>query len=307
MKKVFIGLLSVLCSVMVVAKDYEPENIFDVMEKGDKVAILMVHFGTTHESTRKLTIDVLNRRVKEAYPQIEVREAYTSRIVMKRLKDKFGIHKDNPQQALLKLAADGYTHILVQSTTLIDGVEMLSIYENVRQMRSFFKQVRVGKPLLYDVEDYDAVVSALTAGNKSKQAYAWVGHGTSHSATAQYAMLAYVLQSKGVKNVSVGTIEGFPGYDDVLRELKATKCKQVELVPFMLVAGEHAVNDIAQDWKEELQKAGFQVSVRMEGLGQNVTIQNIYLQHLQKIVDFRPLDIMNKKSVYVRTGEKMKD
>jgi Cobalamin biosynthesis protein CbiK, Co2+ chelatase len=283
---------------------FEHSDFFKSIGDGDKAAILMVHFGTTHADTRELTIDALNEKVKQAFSDIEVCEAYTSRIVIKRLGDR-GIKKQNPLEALKQLHTDGYTHILIQASTIIDGVEMESLYKNVDEVRNQFKDIRIGDPLLYSPHDYEKVIETLTQDYNNTTAYVWVGHGTYDATTAQYAMLDYMLKAKGHKNCFVGTIEGYPEYDDMLAQLKASGLKKVVLIPFMFVAGEHAKNDIAGDWKEQLEKEGYTVEVRMQGLGENSLIQDIYVSHLKFKTNHRKIGIMEKKAVYQKTGEKM--
>lgn len=285
--------------------DYEHSDFFESMQAGDKAAILMVYFGTTHDDTRTLTIDVLNNKVKQHFPNAVVSEAYTSRIIIKRLKDR-GVDKQNPLNALKQLHADGYTHILVQASTIIDGVEMESLNRNVEEVKSLFKDIRVGNPLLYTPQDYEQVIEVLTKGYTKDMAYVWVGHGTSDATTAQYAMLDYMLKSKGHNNCFVGTIEGYPTYDDMLAQLKSSGLKKVTLIPLMFVAGEHAKNDIAVDWKENLEKDGFTVEMSMKGLGEIEGIQDIFISHLEFMTHHRKMDIMKKKSIYQITGEKMK-
>lgn len=284
--------------------DYAHNDLFKGMQKGDKAAILMVHFGTTHADTRQLTIDVLNQKAQQAFPGIEVREAYTSRIVIKRLGER-GTAKLNPNAALTQLKADGYTHILVQASTIIDGVEMESLNRNVQEVRSLFKEVRVGTSLLHAPSHYAEVIKALTADNVTEKAYLWVGHGTYDSSTAQYAMLDYMLKAEGHTNCFVGTVEGYPALADAIKQLKASNLKQVVLLPFMFVAGEHAKNDIAGDWKEALGKEGFAVEVQIKGLGENPKIQDLYISHLKYIATHKKIDIMEKKAIYEKTGTKM--
>lgn len=284
--------------------NYEHSDFFKNMKAGDKAAILMVHFGTTHADTRELTIDALNKKVKGQFPDTELREAYTSRIIIKRLGDK-GIKKQNPLEALKQLQKDGFTHVLIQASTIIDGVEMESLNKNVDEIRSLFKDIRIGDPLLYSPHDYEKVIEVLTKDYDKNTAYVWVGHGTSDATTAQYAMLDYMLKAKGHSNCFVGTIEGYPEYDDMLAQLKASGLKKVIMMPFMFVAGEHAKNDIAGDWKEELENEGFSVDVKMQGLGENTSIQDIYISHLQFIAHHRKIGIMEKKSIYEKTGEKL--
>ena len=265
----------------------------------DKAAILMVHFGTTYAKTRKETIETINEKVKRAFPRFEVREAYSSRIVLRRLK-KRGIFKDTPIDALLKLRADGYTHILVQSTNCIEGIEMEALRRDVATVSSFFKEIRVGNPLLYDATDAQKVVSILAKRYENKGEVVLVGHGTYTPATATYAMMDYMFNVEGYTHFHVSTIEGYPTLKTLLTQLKRTKAKRLTLVPFMLVAGNHAHNDIAGDWKEALEKEGYQVTVVLEGLGQVPEIQDLFIEHLHFIIKHRMVDIIQKKARYAK-------
>lgn len=307
MKKTLLGIIVFFVAVQVFGhggSNYVHSDFFKEMSGNDKAAILMVHFGTTHNDTRELTIDALNEKVKGQFPDTELREAYTSRIIIKRLKER-GIDKLNPLDALKQLHADGYTHVLIQSSTVIDGVEMESLDKNINEVSSLFKDIRVGTPLLYSPHDYEKVIDVLTKNPDKNTAYVWVGHGTYDATTAQYAMLDYMLKAKGHNNFFVGTIEGYPEYDDMLAQLKKSGLKNVVLVPFMFVAGEHAKNDIAGDWKENLENEGFSVTVFNKGLGENSSIQDLYISHLKFIARHRKLGIMEKKSIYEKTGEKI--
>lgn len=307
MKNLFIILLAIATMVNVSAhggKNYEHSDIFKNLQPQDKVAILMVHFGTTHNDTRALTIDALNERAQAQFPDVELREAYTARIVIKRLGER-GIVKQKPVDVLTQLQKEGYTHILVQPSTIIDGVEMESLEKDIASVQPQFKEIRIGDPLLYSPEDYEKLIDVLTKNQDSETAYVWIGHGTYDSNTAQYAMLDYMLKAKGHKNCFVGTIEGYPSYDDMLLQLTASGLKKVQLVPLMFVAGEHAKNDIAEDWKTALEKDGYLVDVKMEGLGQNTEVQDLYISHLKFISGHRKIGILEKKAIYEITGEKM--
>lgn len=295
--------LSILLTLSLLCPAHEGGNfvvadLLATMEQGDKAALLMVHFGTTHDDTRALTIDTLNAKAREAFPTLEMREAYTSRIIMRRLRAR-GVEKPSPLEALLKLRSEGYTHILVQSTNIIEGVEMESLRKDVASVAPFFKDIRVGNPLLYSVEDATAVVDILTA-QPGKGSVVLVGHGTYTPSTATYALIEHLLKARGFTHFHVGTIEGYPTFDTVLAQLKASKEKQVTLVPFMFVAGDHAKNDIAVDWKEALEKQGFKVNVRMEGLGQLPAIQQLFIDHARFMLTHRAVDIMEKKARYAK-------
>ena len=150
-------------------------DIFKSMKQGDKAALLIVHFGTTYDDTRKLTIEAINTKITKAFSGVTVREAYTSRIVINRLKQR-EIVKQTPTEALLALKEDGYTHVLIQSTNIIEGIEMEALRREVENMESSFKDIRVGNPLLYTVEDYEKVVSILGKQYSGKGAVVLVGH-----------------------------------------------------------------------------------------------------------------------------------
>ena len=217
-----------------------------------------------------------------------------------------GITKLTPLDAMLKLRSEGYTHLIVQSTNIIDGVEMESLRRDVESVLPFFKDIRVGTPLLYSVEDAEKVVSILgsrynaPAQSKkvAKEHFVLVGHGTYTPSTAIYSQMEYMLKANGLPNFHVGTIEGYPTFETMLAQLKATKAKQVTLVPFMFVAGEHAKNDIAGEWKEALEKEGYTVNTHLEGLGQVPEIQEIFISHIRFGLKHRILDIMTKKAAY---------
>lgn len=283
--------------------NFVQDDILQNLHSGDKIALLMVHFGTTHGDTRALTIDAINQKAREQFPQMEIREAYTSRIIM-RILNKRGIRKLNPVEALAQLKAEGYTHVIVQSTNIIDGIEMESLRKDLDLMRPLFKEIRLGMPLLYSPEDYKQVIDCLAEKGQEKTFTILVGHGTYTPATAQYAMLDYMLQAEGHTDFAVGTVEGYPTFDNAISRAQAKKkIKQVQLIPFMFVAGDHAKNDIAGDMKEALEKKGYKVSVRMEGLGENPAIQQIYIDHINFIIKHKQIDIVDKKKEYANAKD----
>lgn len=308
LKKLFIVCVTAATSLLQPAYahtegNYVPSNLFDTMQAGDKAALLLVHFGTTHDDTRALTIDAINEKARVAFPELEFREAYTSRIVMNRLA-KRGVYKKNPVEALAQLKADGYTHILIQSTNIIDGIEMESLRKDIALMKDLFKDIRLGTPLLYAPDDYRKVVSILAEKGKEKTITLLVGHGTYTPATAQYAMLDYMLEAEGHPDFAVTTVEGYPTLDDALHKIREQKkIKQIQLLPFMFVAGDHAKNDIAGDIKTELESQGYQVSVLLEGLGQNPGIQDIFIEHAKFMTQHKLIDISDKKKAYAADKE----
>ena len=272
-----------LCFCIVAqAKPEAEDELFGNLRPGEKGAVLMVHFGSTYDETRGKTYDALNKAMQAAFPGIEQREAYTSRIVIKRLKAR-GIEKQNPVEALEALWQEGFTHVLVQSSNIIDGTEITVLRQEVEQMSSHFKQIRVGKPMLYSPEDYEHVVEALTPKALEGGATIFVGHGTSSPNTAQYAMLDYMLKATGHADMHVATIEGYPTLETAEALVKASGRKKIRLIPFLFVAGDHANNDIAVEWKAALEAKGYEVEPLMEGLGENAAIRQLFIDHAQAV------------------------
>ena len=274
----------------------------------EKTALLMVHFGTTYDETRAKTIEAINAKARTCFPELEFREAYTSRIVIRKLKGR-GIEKQTPLEALLRLRADGFTRVIVQSTTLLEGAEMESLRRDVASVAGFFEEIRVGAPLLYDVADCQKVVGILSgrhadaADAKKKSHVVLVGHGTYTPATATYSQIDYMFAALGQPLFHVATLEGYPTFDTMLERLKEAKARKVTLVPLLFVAGDHASNDIAVDWKEGLEAAGLQVDLRLEGLGEIPEIQDIYIDHIRHSLHHAPVDIMKRKEAYAAGKE----
>ncbi len=283
-------------------------DLLATLQQGDKAALLLVHFGTTYDETRAKTIDAINAKAAEAFPHLDVRDAWTSRIVIRKLKGR-GIEKQTPLEALLRLRAEGYTHVVVQSTTLLEGAEMESLRRDVASVEPFFKEIRVGTPLLYSVDDCAKVADLLAARHaaaadpKKKAHVVLVGHGTYTPATATYSQMDHLLKAAGHPLFHVTTLEGYPTFETVKASLKAAGARKVTLVPFLFVAGDHATNDIATDWKEALEAEGLQVDCRLEGLGEIPEIQDLYLDHIRFSLHHAPVDIMKKKQDYAAGKE----
>ena len=274
-------------------------DFYKTMKKNDKASVLMVHFGTTFDDTRKNTIDAVNDEAKKEFPDMEIREAYTSRIIMRRLKER-GIVKDNPAEALDKLAKEGYTHIIVQPTNVINGVESKTLEQQLEMYKDKFKEIRTGSALLSTPEDYKAVAEIINkeVGKVTdNEAVVLVGHGTHDNGNAAYPAMDYTAKSMGYK-FYVGTIEGFPEFDDVVRGLKKDNIKKVILMPFMFVAGDHANNDIAVDWKEALEKEGFIVEVKLTSLGMMEDIRKMFIDHAKFMLENKKEDMISKKLFY---------
>lgn len=302
MKRILLFITALLCVAICRAHsdNYRESDLFGQLGERDKAAVLMVHFGTTYDDTRAKTIDAINAKMKQAFPGIELREAWTSRMILRKLKGK-GIERLDPTEALIRLHEEGYTHILVQSTNIIEGTEMKELRREVESLSLNFKDIRIGNPLLYAPEDYAIVVEAITAAMDASAKGGQkllVGHGTPDPATASYAMFDYMLKAAGHTDYHVGTVEGYPEFDDAVRMLKAAKSRTVTLAPLMFVAGDHARNDIAGEWKENLEKQGYRVRLYLKGLGENPAVQELFIAHARFAATHKAVDMATKKKAY---------
>lgn len=261
---------------------------------GEKKVILVVSFGTSYNDSRDITIGAIEGAIAEAFPDYEVRRAFTSQIIIDKLKERDGLEIDNVEEALDRAVADGVTTLVVQPTHLMDGYEYTDLSNALEQYKDKFDKVVIGAPLLTEDADYEAVVSAITAHTASyddgETAVCFMGHGTEADSNAVYGALQDRLAAAGYENYYIGTVEAEPSIDDVLEALNAKGTyKRVVLEPLMVVAGDHANNDMAGDeedsWKTILTGAGYEVECLLEGLGQIPEIQQIYVQHTQAAID----------------------
>lgn len=285
-------------------REFVASDIYKSWQPGDKLALLMVHFGSAYPEARIRVLDAMNTRAKNSFDKMEVREAYSSRLIIQRLAEQ-GILKDNPTDALRKLKEDGYTHVIIQSTSIIEGIEMEALRREAENMEPLFKDLRVGNPLLYDDSDYRDVINAIR--NQKTKKLNDIGllaaHGTYHASNSAYAMLGYMLQTEGCPDYLMGTIEGFPTINTVTQQIKASGKTNVTLIPFMFVLINNDKNEITQYWKKELEKTGLQVVIYPKGLGENPGIQDIILEHIHFSTQYKRLKIMEKKKQYAKSNK----
>lgn len=254
-----------------------------------KQAILAVSFGTRFAQTRKKTIDRIEADIRAAYPQYSLYRAFTSRMIIQKLKQDDGISVDNVTEAMQRMASEGVTHVIVQPTHILDGVENNRMKEDVRAFAASFRQIRFGAPLLSSAADIQDVIGTLLdewGGIPSDEAVVFMGHGTSHHSNTVYASLARALQSAGYPNLFLGTVEAAPSIDILLEQTAAFAPGRVHLAPFMIVAGDHAQNDLAGDgessWKSRFLSAGFPVACHLKGLGEYEGVRRIFLRHISE-------------------------
>ena len=249
-----------------------------------KQAILAVSFGTTYPDTLEKTIAATEAALAEAYPGWPVYRAFTSGIILKKLRQRDGVEIDNVAQAMARLEREGYTQVAVQSTHVMHGEE----YEKMLAQLEPYKltmEIAVGAPLLHAQADYEAVADALLSWLPlpgDGEALVLMGHGTAHFANSAYAQMEHVLQSR-CPRIYIATVEGYPTLDSVAEQLqRQPEIRRLTLAPFMLVAGDHARNDMAgseDSWKEVLEGKGYEVACILQGLGECPAIQKLFVAH----------------------------
>ena len=258
--------------------------------QANKDAIVVMSFGTTYKDNRAKTIDATVNDIQAAHPGVKVVTAFTSHIIIERIAKNEGINYPTPEQALENLKAEGYNRIALVSLDVIPGMEYdynKAIFHNFKEQ---FKAMTLATSLIYwqgqeeqadDAADFvKALFTDLKAPEKNS-AVLLMAHGTPHPANAYYSVIQAKLDELGYKNVFIYTVEGFPNLETVIPKLKANKIKNVTLVPIMMVAGDHANNDMAGDEEDShktiLTKEGFKVDAYLHGLGENKAIRALYV------------------------------
>jgi len=270
------------------AQNGENASAGDEMQGEAKDVILMVSFGTSYNDAREAAIDTIEADAASAYPDWEVRRAFTSDTVNKILADREGLEIDNVTEAMERLIADGVKNVVVQPTHIMNGFEFDDLEAAVSMYKDKFDSLKLGEPLLTEVEDYreviKAVMKSIPEADSEDTAIVFMGHGTHHYANATYSQLELMMHDEGYENVFIGTVEGYPTLDNVLEKVTALGAKKVILYPFMITAGDHASNDMAGDeddsWKSIFEKNGFEVECRVQGLGENEDVRAIYISHI---------------------------
>ena len=263
----------------------DPLNQDDIGER----ELLVVSFGTSFNDSRRLTIGGIESAIAAAIPDYTVRRAFTAQIVIDHVRDRDGEVIDNVTEALDRAAANGVKTLVVQPTHLMHGFEYDDLVAELGARAEDFDRVAVGEPLLSGDDDFDRVADILIDVTKEyddgQTAIVFMGHGTEHEANAVYAKMQGVLADKGAENIYIGTVEAEPSVDDVLAALEGKGYTRAVLRPLMVVAGDHANNDMAGDeedsWKSLFSAAGYDVVCVLEGLGQVPEIQQIYVEHAQ--------------------------
>ena len=289
----------------------DPRNADDIGEN----ELLVVSFGTSFNDSRAADIKGIEDALQAAYPDWAVRRAFTAQIIINHVQARDGEKIDNMQQAMDRAVANGVKNLVVQPTHLMHGAEYDEMMEMIDSYRDKFESVAVAEPLLGEVgadaaainSDKEAVAKAITAAAvkdagfdsldaaaAEKTAFVFMGHGTSHTAKVSYSQMQTTMQTLGYDNVFIGTVEGEPeetACENVIEAVKAAGYTKVVLRPLMVVAGDHANNDMAgaddDSWLSQFKASGAfeEVDTQIAGLGEISDIQQLYIAHTKAAIE----------------------
>ena len=259
----------------------------ELMNQENHKAILVVSFGTSYEATRKVTIEAIEKDIANAYPDYKLYRAWTSKMILAKLKKRDNLHINNVKEAMEEMIADGITDVIIQPTHVINGIENELMKEDALSYRESFHSIRFGTPLLTSEEDNQTVINAIAeefSYLSEEEVLVLMGHGTTHYSNAIYAALDYAFKDKGHPNIFLGTVEAYPSMQSLMKMIKAYAPQKVVLAPFMIVAGDHAKNDMAGDnpesWYSQFVQEGFQVETVLKGLGEYKGIRELFVKHV---------------------------
>ena len=275
--------------------------------------LLVVSFGTSFNDSRVADIKGIEDALQAAYPDWSVRRAFTAQIIINHIQARDGEKIDNMTQALDRAVANGVKNLVVQPTHLMHGAEYDEMCEAIEAYKDQFESVSIAEPMLGEVgsdaaainADKEAVAKAITAAAVSEAgfesleaakdagtAFVFMGHGTAHVAKVTYSQMQTQMQNLGYENVFIGTVEGEPeetSAEAVTEAVKAAGYTNVVLRPLMVVAGDHANNDMAgsddDSWKTVFEAAGFTVDCQIHGLGEIADVQALYVAHTKAAID----------------------
>lgn len=255
--------------------------------------LMVVSFGTSYNDSRRLTVGAIEEAIEKAFPDYSVRRGFTSQIIIDHVKSRDNVTIDNVGEALERAVDNSVKTLVIQPTHLMNGLEYADLVKEVAEYSDAFEKVAVGEPLLTSDEDFKAVAEAITKAtaeyDDGETAICFMGHGTEAESNQIYAKMQEVLAAGGYENYFVGTVEAAPDLEDVLAAVQAGEYKKVVLQPLMIVAGDHANNDMAGDeedsWKTVFESAGYEVTCILRGLGELKEIQQLFVEHAQAAVD----------------------
>ncbi len=245
-------------------------------------AILIVSFGTSHKEAREKNIDKTVNDIKAEYTEYRVYSAFTSYIITKKLR-KEGVYVDTVEEAFERIVSDGIKKIVVQPTHIIKGIEYEKLCKIAEKYRQQFDSMIIGEPLLSDESDFIAVARFIESIPFDEEALVLMGHGTKHRANSAYKKLeGYIMRD----NIFIGTVEAKPDVTELAEKLK--NYKTLRLAPLMIVAGDHALNDMAGDkpdsWKNIFTSKGIGVKILLKGLGEYDVIRKMFSDRIRRAI-----------------------
>ena len=271
-----------------------------------KKAILVVSFGTSYLDTLEKTIEKAEKQIRDKFSEYDIYRAFTSHMIIKKLKEKYEIFVDTPEEILEKLYETGYEEVIMQPLHIIPGEEFIYINKIAEVFKEKFEVLKVGRPIFYYQgieelpQDYSLFIEATKELYEENNAVVLMGHGTAHPANSVYGCLQAVFEDEGYENVFVTTVEGYPNFENVISRVKRKNISEVTIAPLMVVAGDHARNDMASDDEESLKSMleaeGIKVNVHLKGLGENEKFNELYINRIDDLINNR----------YVGAGETKK-
>jgi len=244
-----------------------------------KKAILVTSFGTSHRDTREKCLDLIQREVEEKYGSENVERAYTSRIIRRIIEKNEGIHIFDQKEGLKVLKDKGFEEIITMSLHILDGIEYSKLDD---------KFGKISKPLLADDEDFKKIVENKEFNDlEGNDAIVFMGHGTESEADYAYQKLQDEYLKAGKNNIFIATVEGKVTIKDIIEKMKEKDFKRILLKPLMIVAGDHAKNDMSSDdedsWKTILKNEGYEVTAVLKGMGEYKFIREMFMDKLKDI------------------------
>ena len=270
----------------------------DMRQAPDKDAILVLSFGTTYKDARMKTIDKTVEEIQAAHPERKVALAFTSHIIIDRIKANEGVVIPTPEQALEQLKKDGYTRVAITALNVIPGIEYDYNVALFDLYKKDFKKMTLGTPMLYwmgqekqrdDAAEFVQALATQFPKLGKQDAVLVMAHGTPHPANAYYSVVQSRFDEAKLGNVFVYSVEGWPHLDTVIPKLKAKGVKNVTIMPMMVVAGDHANNDMAgaeeDSHKSILEREGFKVTPYIHGLGENKALRRLFVERADEAWD----------------------
>ena len=257
-----------------------------------KKALLVVSFGTSFEEALPAIVNI-EETCKKAFPDYDFYRAFTSGMIIRKWARTKNVIIHNPDEVMKRLVAEGYEEVICQPTHIINGLEYDKMMNMLLAYKNQIPTIKVGTPLLTEEEDYkeacEIVMQELEKPLAKDEAFVFMGHGTEHFANSAYSQFENMLRDLGHESTYVGTVEGFPGLDYVIRRLKIRDIKKVYVMPLMIVAGDHAQNDLAgadpDSWMNRLSSEGYEVTPVLKGLGEYPQVRQILVEHVQQAMN----------------------